>query len=401
MHDFKMPSLGADMDAGTLVEWMVKPGDTVKRGQVVAVVETQKGAIDIEIWEPGTIQQLLVAPGEKVPVGAVLAQLSGAEDTLTALPKTAATPPAPQAIPAVPEATPAPAPSGGVGPKRRRVSPAARKRAEELHIAIESVEPAALDAVILIEDVERAAQLARDRAAPAAAARAPDDWRGEMRKAIAAAMSRSKREIPHYYLATDIDVTQALTWLAKMNAERPLESRLLPAVVFMKAVALALRRAPGLNGVWRDGEFKASNAIHLGMAIAMRGGGLVAPAIHDADQKSLDLLMTSLRDLIERVRSGRLRSSELADPTVTLTSLGDTGVDRVYGVIYPPQVAIVGLGKIRDRPWMVNGAVLPRQIVGATLAADHRASDGRLGARFLGELEQLLAHPEDWEKYAS
>jgi pyruvate dehydrogenase E2 component (dihydrolipoamide acetyltransferase) len=211
-------------------------------------------------------------------------------------------------------------------------------------------------------------------------------------------MSRSKREIPHYYLAADIDVTAALDWLGRINTARPLEQRLLPAVMFMKAVALALRRVPGLNGTWRDGGFAPSPAVHLGMAIAMRGGGLVAPAIHDADTKSLEDLMAALRDLIERVRSGRLRSSELADPTVTLTSLGDTGADRVYGVIYPPQVAIVGLGRTRQRPWIVDGAVLTRQIVGATLAADHRASDGHLGARFLAELERLLANPDAWQK---
>jgi pyruvate dehydrogenase E2 component (dihydrolipoamide acetyltransferase) len=211
-------------------------------------------------------------------------------------------------------------------------------------------------------------------------------------------MSRSKREIPHYYLAQDIDVTVALDWLAKVNAERPLAKRMLPAVLFMKAVALALRAVPGLNGIWRDGAYVPSDAVHLGMAIAMRGGGLVAPAIHDADSRTLDELMSSLRDLIERVRGGRLRSSELADPTVTLTSLGDSGVDRVYGVIYPPQVAIVGIGRTMLRPWLVDGAVQPRQVVCATLAADHRVSDGHLGARLLTELERCLMNPGRLDK---
>ena len=395
MHEFRMPLLGADMEAGTLVEWMIKPGDTVKRGQVVAVVETQKGAIDVEIWEPGTVQRLLVEPGAEVPVGTVLAQLDGTDETVTAAaPGSSETQPAPAPTPApTAPATPEPKPSVPGEPRRPRASPAARKRAEELQIPIESIESAAPDGAISIEDVERAAQGARQTAA-----QPRPDWRAEMRKAIAAAMSRSKREIPHYYLATDIDVTDALAWLGKINGERPLEKRLLPAVLFMKAVALALRRVPGLNGLWREGTFETSAAVHLGMAIAMRGGGLVAPAIHDAEKKSLDELMTSLRDLIERVRSGRLRSSQLADPTITLTSLGDEGVDRVYGVIYPPQVAIVGLGKIRSRPWVVDGSVLSRQIVGATLAADHRVSDGHLGARFLLELERLLANTDRWQK---
>lgn len=382
MADFAMPSLGADMEAGTLVQWMVKPGDRVKRGQVVAVVETQKGAIDVEIWQSGTIEKLLVEPGTKVPVGTVLATLDGVEEAAAA----------PEATPA--EAAPAPVLRREEAPlaaleSRRRVSPAARKRAEELHIAIEAIAPAAAGAAVTVEDVERAA---------ATSAQPHADWRAEMRKAIAAAMAKSKREIPHYYLATDIDVTAALAWLADLNAQRPVEQRLLPAVMFARAVAVALRKVPGLNGFWRDGHFELSPAIHLGTAIAMRGGGLVAPALHNADMKSLDELMAALRDLIERVRGGRLRSSELADPTVTLTSLGDQGIDRVYGVIYPPQVSIVGLGKVRLRPWCVDGMIMPRHVVAATLAADHRVSDGHLGARFLAELEHLLTIPNLLEK---
>jgi pyruvate dehydrogenase E2 component (dihydrolipoamide acetyltransferase) len=397
MIEFRMPTLGADMEAGTLVEWMVKPGDSVKRGQVVAVVETQKGAIEVEIWETGTVQRLVVEPGAKVPVGTVLAVLDGGE-----APATSATPLSSKPVESAPP-TPAPPAAAqpetrGAEPRRRRISPAARKRAEELHIPIDSIESSAPDAAISVEDVERVAGRMAVPPPGAATAKPRGDWRAEMRKAIAAAMSRSKREIPHYYLAADIDVTDALAWLERVNSERPLAQRLLPATLFMKAVALALHRVPGLNGLYREGAFEPSPAVHLGMAIAMRGGGLVAPAIHDAHAKNLDELMAALRDLIERVRSGRLRSSELADPTVTLTTLGDSGVDRVYGVIYPPQVAIVGLGKVTLRPGVTGGAVLPRQIVCATLAADHRVSDGHLGARLLTELEQLLRQPELLEK---
>lgn len=403
MIEFRMPSLGADMEDGTLVEWMVKPGEKVTRGQVVAVVETQKGAIEVEIWEAGTVRELLVEAGAKVPVGAVLATLDG--DAAPAEPESAPGPqpepgaePAPPAIPIAepaPPSTPiaAPRPALEAEPARRRISPAARKRAQELQIPIDAIEPSAPGAAISVADVERAAQIGKTSVQRTAAVSRPD-WRVEMRHAIAAAMSRSKREIPHYYLASDIDVTDALAWLGERNRERPVAARLLPAVLYMKAVALALTRVPGLNGYWRDGQFQPSAPVHLGMAIAMRGGGLVAPAIHDAHTRSLDELMTALRDLIERVRNGRLRSSELADPTVTLTSLGDTGVDRVFGVIYPPQVAIVGLGKVRPRPWIVGESVTSRQILSATLAADHRASDGHLGARFLGELERLLAEPD-------
>jgi len=379
-YEFQMPSLGADMDAGTLVSWSVKPGDAVKRGQVVAVVETQKGAIDVEIWQDGIVEKLVVEPGAKVPVGALLATV--AVNSEAAAPAA----PAPQKpAAAVPPAI-APAPAAAP-PARAKVSPAARKLAEELGVDVSTLVPGAADGVISRADVERAAKGAKP---PPKAA----DWHAQMRAAIAAAMSRSKREIPHYYLATDIDVTKVSDWLAAENLKRSVTERLLPAVPYMKAVALALREVPELNGFWSDGAFKPSAAVHLGMAIAMRGGGLVAPAIHDAETKSLDQLMADLRDLITRVRGGRLRSSEMSDPTVTLTSLGDLGVDGVFGVIYPPQVAIVGLGKVGERPRVEGGAVVVRKVVTATLAADHRASDGHRGGLFLAALDKLLQEPE-------
>jgi pyruvate dehydrogenase E2 component (dihydrolipoamide acetyltransferase) len=392
MSEFRMPALGADMDAGTLVEWKVKPGDRVRRGKVVAVVETQKGAIDVEIWQDGVVDRLVVSPGMRVPVGEVLALVS-AEGAAAAAPPVAAAPPPAVTVPP-PPSTVAPTPAPAVEPRvaeRVRISPSARKRAEELGIDVASLHPATPGAAISLADVERA-HAARGAAAVAAQAPAPD-WRLQMRAAIAAAMSRSKREIPHYYLATDIDVTSLDAWLAAENLKRPVADRLLPAVPLMKAVALALRAVPELNGVWAGGAYSPSQAVHLGMAIAMRGGGLVAPAIHDADRKTLDELMASLRDLVMRVRGGRLRSSEMSDPTITLTSLGDAGVQQVFGVIYPPQVAIVGLGSIVERPWAVEGVVAVRKVITATLSADHRVSDGHRGAMFLAQLGRLLQEP--------
>ncbi|MDO8438397.1 MAG: dihydrolipoamide acetyltransferase family protein [Nitrosomonadaceae bacterium] len=388
-----MPSLGADMEAGTLVEWLIKPGDEVQRGQVVAVVETQKGAVDVEIWETGTVDKLVVEAGRKVPVGELLALLRTVGEPAAAAPETLGTRGAPQVAtaPAIVAAALPRAEAAAVS-ARQRVAPAARKLAEELGVDIASVQAAEPGAVISRADVERAAQA--KTLTPAVAKAAAPDWHAQMRMAIAAAMSRSKREIPHYYLASDIDVTAVSSWLETENLKRSVTERLLPVVPFMKAVALALREVPELNGFWIDGAWRPSAAVHLGMAIAMRGGGLVAPAIHDADRKSLDQLMADLRDLITRVRSGRLRSSEMSDPTVTFTNLGEQGVEGVFGVIYPPQVAIVGLGKITERPWVEGGAVVVRKVVTATLAADHRASDGHRGGLFLAALDRLLQEPE-------
>jgi pyruvate dehydrogenase E2 component (dihydrolipoamide acetyltransferase) len=229
-------------------------------------------------------------------------------------------------------------------------------------------------------DIERAATPAK-----------PGD---AMRRAIAAAMAKSKREIPHYYLQTHIDMSATLAWLQAENAKRGIKDRLLPVVPILKAIAKALRDVPQLNGFWVDGQHRESEAVHLGFAISMKGGGLVAPAIHDVDKKSCDELMADLRDLIPRARSGRLRSSEMTDATITITSLGDLGVESVFGVIYPPQVAIVGLGKILEKPWAKDGMLGVHPVMNATLAADHRATDGHLGAQFLEALNHHLQTPE-------
>jgi pyruvate dehydrogenase E2 component (dihydrolipoamide acetyltransferase) len=214
-----------------------------------------------------------------------------------------------------------------------------------------------------------------------------------MRHAIGELMARSKREIPHYYLATTIDLAAATAWLAERNAQRPVTERLLPAALLLKATALAAKQVPALNGFWGAG-FQAAPAVHLGVAVSLRGGGLVAPAIHDTDALTVDELMAALRDLVERARAGRLRSSEMSDPTLTVTNLGDRGAEEVYGVIYPPQVALVGFGTITERPWAANGLLGVRATVRATLAADHRASDGHEGSRFLTIIDDLLQAPE-------
>jgi pyruvate dehydrogenase E2 component (dihydrolipoamide acetyltransferase) len=207
-------------------------------------------------------------------------------------------------------------------------------------------------------------------------------------------MSRSKREIPHDYLSTTIDLHAAQAWLAARNANRPVTERLLPGVLFLKAVAIALREVPELNALWADGRVVLSKPVHLGVAVSLRGGGLIAPAIHDADKKSLDELTRDLSDLVTRARMGGLRSSELPDPTIAVTSLGDQGTEAVFGVIYPPQVAIVGFGKVVDRPWVVGEQIVPRPVVTTTLSADHRASDGHRGGLFLGVVDRLLQEPE-------
>lgn len=360
MSEFRMPSLGADMEAGTLVEWVKHTGDTVKRGDIIAVVDTQKGAIEIEVFEDGVIDKTVVEPGQKVPVGTVLAIIRGAHPV---------------------------APAIGT-----RISPLARKRAAGLGIDFAHAVGTGAGGAITAADVERAAAALTTTGTPPEAP--STDRTTSMRAAIAAAMARSKREIPHYYLSATIDMAAAFAWLRAENERRTLTERLLPAALLIKAVALALRETPELNGYWLDGGFRKGAGIHVGVAIALRGGGLVAPAVHDADTLDLTTLMRQLQALVARARAGALKSSELTDPTVTVTNLGEQGVESTFGIIYPPQVALVGFGRIVERPWAVAGTIEVRPVITATLSGDHRASDGHRGGLLLCAIDRWLQAPE-------
>lgn len=382
MIEFKLPSLGADMDEGTLLEWKVSVGDTVKKGQVVAIVDTTKAAVDVESWQEGTVQQLIAEVGQKMPVGTVMALLLEAG----------------KAEPARPAATLAPQPEAAA--QRRRVSPAARKHAAEKGVDLDSLVGTGPHGAVTLEDVEHAAAATPSATAPGKpgvdqGVDKTSDKAADMRKTIAAAMSRSKREIPHYYVAEDIPLARALSWLQTENARRPMTERLLPAVLLLKAVAVALKRYPELNGYWRDGAFSAVAEIRLGVAISLRQGGLIAPALLDAQGKSMTRLMQELTDLVKRTRAGSLKSSEMGQATITVTNLGDQGSQSVFGVITPPQVALVGFGRVTERPWAEDGGLKVLPVVSASLSADHRVSDGHRGALFLRELNDLLQQPEE------
>jgi pyruvate dehydrogenase E2 component (dihydrolipoamide acetyltransferase) len=423
MLEFRLPSLGADMDEGKLLEWRVRPGDAVKKGQIVCVVDTAKAAIDVECWHDGIVHALLAEPGATLPVGTLMAVLREAGESanevdrrigsmrqVNTTPAAAARAGAEVARAGEP-AREAPAVAGAPpSATSRRVSPAARKRAAELGIDLDRVS-AGTDGTISLAEIERTALHITGRA-PAAAAppalptgavRAATgasmaDRATQMRKVIGAAMARSKREIPHYYLAEEVPLIAATAWLTESNAVRSVTDRLLLAPLLLKCVAAALRRYPELNGYCRDDAFIPGDGIHIGVAISLRAGGLVTPALIDVDRKDIDQLNRELLDLIRRTRAGTLRSTELSAGTITVTSLGEQGVGAVYGVIYPPQVALVGFGRVTERPWAVDGGLRIAPVVTATLAADHRVSDGHRGGLFLAEVRELLQNPAELNK---
>ena len=404
-----MPALGADMDEGTLNEWRIAPGDTVTRGQIVAVVETTKAAVEIECWHDGVVGELLVPVGQTVAVGTPLATLLEPGEKPGAVTPPAAASPAAAGPVLSPTAPQHPAAASAPVGHRLWVSPVARRTAGSMGIDLKTVSGTGPQGAITLHDVEHAAATAHhetpkppprpapadEPAAPMSAAEKARARGAAMRASIAAAMSRSKREIPHYYLADEIILDTALAWLTEQNAGLPITERLLPAVLQLKAVALATVKFGEFNGFWRDDGFEPASGQHVGVAISLRGGGLVAPAIHDVSEKTLAELMADLTDLVARARSGSLRSSEMSDPTITVTNLGDKGVDSVFGVIYPEQVAIVGFGRPAQRVVVVDGGIRVATTVHASLAADHRASDGARGALFLAEINRLLQQPAE------
>ena len=221
------------------------------------------------------------------------------------------------------------------------------------------------------------------------------DHSDTMRRAIATLMARSNREIPHYYVGTTVDMFAAAVWLRARNRELAVSERLVPAALLLAAAARAAVDVPQLNGTWVDDEFRPASAVDLGLVVSLRRGGIMVPVITDAANRSVTQLMAMMRDVVERARTGRLRASELAPPSITVSNLGEQGVESVHGVIYPPQVALVGFGAVVERPWAVDGLLGVRPVVTVTLAADHRASDGAVGARFLNRIDRLLQKPEE------
>lgn len=392
MIEFLMPSLGADMEDGTLIEWKKKIGDSVKRGDIIAEVETQKGLIEIEVFDEGIIEKLLIEEGTKIPVGTIMALINPigiSSETKNEIPID---------LHPIIEKTTEEISQEAVREIHVKASPLAKKMAEDHHIALLQIKGNGPNGAITKEDVERfIAQHETIKKGAIGNVSVENEIietpTNTIRTAIAAAMSKSNKEIPHYYLEKRIDLTKALAWLQEANEQRKVQSRLLPVVLFIKAIAKSLADFPDLNATWDNG-LKPKKEINIGFVVALHNGGIMVPAIHQVDLKTVDEIMEALNDLIPRARAMKLRSSELSDGTITFTSMGDGGADTVFGVIYPPQVAIIGFGCISEQPFAENGMLGIRSVVNVTLAGDHRATDGLTGSQFLNLLARNLQKPE-------
>ena len=432
---FRMPSLGADMDSGTIIEWLVGPGAEVRRGDVVALVQTDKSDLDVEVFHDGTIAEILVPAGVKVPVGTVLAMLAAPGAAVESGPTAETAPVVETGPPPLPPETPEPRvltlPSPE--PLAHIASPVLRHLAETLHVDTGHLHGSGTGGRITRDDIEHAGQrrrvtprarrLAREQGvdlttfptggaitgdsvldrqpsgpptaasqpAPSASPRGPDPE--AMRRAIARLMTTSWQTIPHYQVATRIDLHLMLDALEQRNAGHTATERILPAAALVRAAARAAASVTGVNGFWIDDAFVPGDGVHIGVVVALRRGGLLAPVVRDADRKDLVTIMAEMRDLVTRARTGRLKASEVGGATFTITELGEGGVDSVAPIIHPPQVAILGFGAVHDEAWAEDGMIAVRAVVHATLAGDHRAIDGRIGSAYLTTLTKYLQEP--------
>ncbi|PKG99527.1 dihydrolipoamide acetyltransferase family protein [Paraglaciecola sp. MB-3u-78] len=416
MKILTMPSFGADMAVGTIVKWNVKPGDPVSRGDIIASIETMKGLIDMEVFDDGIIVTLLAAEGEELEIGRPIAelQLKNEEDSNnssvqivesgdahsvdvgsnTAVNQEGASNSSDSQNDVTKESrvlTDVEVKSGdSINTRRPKISPAARNKAEQLGIDWRQLsQGTGPDGALLLDDINIADTQSAEPALDSV--KGPKDM---MRDAIAANVSRSKRDIPHYYLQLDMVLDNTLNWLSLHNADLPPSNRILSNAVIYSAIARTLSEFPAFNGFYRDGHYQPSDSVHLGNAISLRQGGLMVAAIHNAQNLGLLELMEKIKDQVNRARKGGLRMSEMQDATVTVSNLGDRGTDSIQSIIYPPQVAIIGIGRQRIVPWVIDNVVSSATIISMSLAADHRVSDGHSGARLLNKINKLLQTPE-------
>jgi pyruvate dehydrogenase E2 component (dihydrolipoamide acetyltransferase) len=387
-YEFPMPTLGADMDYGTIVNWMIKPGDKIEKGQLVAEVETPKSNIEIESFYAGEVEKILIPEGERVDVGTPIAVLLVKEVIKKSKQKSKSKLTKKESL---------------IKPKKRKktsdfdsqkdykLSPRAKKLCKDHKISPQDLEKIG-KSIIKGEDILNILEQSE---------KVPPTKIEKRQLIIAHLMEKSNHTIPHFFIEKEMSMEVALNWMYNQNEKRDMNNRYIPAVLFIKVLALALKKFPRFNGTYQNEIFKESNKINIGIIISLREGGLIAPAISNADTKTLDQLMNEFRDLVERSKNKKLKRIEMNSSTICLTNLGERGADRVFGIIYPPQVAIIGTGAILTK-YIKKEDVAEQfkeiQVCNWTLSGDHRVTDGHQASLFLNKINSLLQKPERWDE---
>jgi pyruvate dehydrogenase E2 component (dihydrolipoamide acetyltransferase) len=411
--DVTMPRLSDSMEEGTVLRWLKSVGEDVKRGDELVEIETDKANMTYEATDEGTLLEILAEEGSTLPIGEPIARIGEpGEASSNGAPKREAPKreePQPEAAPA-PSATrerPAP-PATADRDGRVKASPVARRMARELNVQLEQVQGSGPGGRIVKADVEAAAGGPQAPAAPAAAPRAerapaPETAKGEvqvleltrLQATVARRMAESKATIPHFYLSMEIDMTESVKLRARLK-EIAAEGQSVPTFndLVVKACARALRDFPRANGSYRDGHLELYSRVNVGVAVAAKDA-LVVPTIFDADVRSLGEIAARTRELAQKVREGTITPPELSGGTFTVSTLGMFGISNFSAVINPPQAAILAVGALEPKAVVDRDTrrVAVRDMMGVTLACDHRILYGADGAQFLGRVRDLLEQP--------
>ncbi len=402
--DVRMPKLSDSMEEATVLEWLKQPGEAVRRGEPLVEVETDKANVVYEAEADGTLEEIVVAAGETVPLGDVIARLrttgaGGARPAAVAAPASAA--PEPEPGPRL-ERGPAPSQTADLPPSsaptgdRARATPSARRLAEELGVSLSGVTGSGPGGRIVGADVRTFAASATDSAPTSTS---PTGGRGAAteipltptQRTIARRMAESRSQIPEFTVQVEIAMVEAASLRKDLRAAG---ADPLPSFndLVVRAVALALREFPALNGSYDDGKAVRHGRINVGIAVATEDA-LLVPTIYDADLKSVGEIAGDSRRLAEGARTRSLSTEDLADGTFTVSNLGMFAVRRFTAVINPPQVAILAVGEVAERPVAEKGTVVARKTMEVSLSCDHRVVYGAEGARFLARVRDLLEHP--------
>ncbi len=391
-----MPKLGLTMDEGRLIAWHKAEGDRVTEGEVLFEVETDKAAMEVPATTSGFVRRLLAKPDEMVPVAVVVAlitttadepvgeaeAMSSAGGATSRLHTASVVPPSPAEPARTPRPPTSPQPPDSTASSSFATSPAARKLAAELGVDLSTVTPKS-GTRITTEDVEVAASSRSSSSSPSPAA-PPGETRiplSRMRKAIAAAMSRSTREAPQFSIERDVDMTAA-------NAQRKAAGASYTDVV-VSATARALAAHPRIRSRFDGDAIVEQSGAHVGLAVAV-SDGLLVPVIRDADTKDLATLVREREHLEEGAHAGKLSAGALMGAVFSVSNLGSLGVDRFTALVNPPEAAILAMGRVRDRVVARDGKAEIRPVVTLTLSVDHRVADGADAARFLDDVAKRL-----------
>jgi pyruvate dehydrogenase E2 component (dihydrolipoamide acetyltransferase) len=407
----RMPKLSDTMTDGVVAKWHKKIGDTVKSGELLADIETDKATMEFESFQDGVLLHIGVQETKSAPVNSILAILGNKdEDVKTILANeeapaivstptpTTNTPPTPQEPTTVVNTVIASAPTQNSAPSnndsRLKASPLAKAIAADKGININNVKGSGDDGRVVKRDVDNynPASLAATQVSYATVGEESfvDVPVSQMRKTIARRLSESKQGAPHFYLTVEIDMENAISARIAMNEISDVKISFNDIVI--KACAAALRKHPKVNTSWRNDFVRQNNHIHIGMAVAVEDG-LLVPVIRFADNKPLAQIAAETKDLGKRAKDKKLQPADWEGNTFTVSNLGMLGIDEFTSIINTPESCILSVGAIRNVPVVKNNAVVPGNVMKVTLACDHRTVDGATGAQFLQTLKAMIENP--------